>query len=56
MKHSGNYHQRATECVAFAKIARDEEERHQLLMMAETLENFALRWDQKAVKTVKAKS
>ena len=42
MKSVRNYQRRATECRAFAKNARDEEERHQLLMMAETLESLAL--------------
>ena len=52
MKHSGNYHRRATECVAFAKIARDEEERHQLLMMAETLESIAIKREKKAAEAI----
>jgi hypothetical protein len=43
MKTVRNYERRAAECRAFAKNARDEEERHQLLAMANTLESLALK-------------
>jgi hypothetical protein len=47
MKITRNYHRRATECLAFAKIARDEEERRQLLTMAKILESLAHEHEQK---------
>jgi citrate synthase len=49
MKTVRNYQRRATECRAFAKNARDEEERHQLLEMAKTLESLALKSEMKAI-------
>jgi hypothetical protein len=50
MKTTRNYHRRATECLAFAKIARDEEERRQLLTMARILESLAHEHEHKAEK------
>jgi hypothetical protein len=36
-----DYRRRAMECLAFAKISRDEEERSQMLIMANTLQRLA---------------
>jgi len=48
MKNSGSYHRRATECLSFASNARNEEERSQLLIMARTLEQLALKSEKKS--------
>jgi hypothetical protein len=53
MKNARNYHRRATECLAFAKIARDEEERRQLVNMAEILSRLAVEREKKATATQK---
>jgi hypothetical protein len=55
MKNARNYHRRATECLAFAKIARDEEERRQLVNMAEILSRLAVEREKKATATQKPK-
>jgi hypothetical protein len=49
MNYAEQYRRRANECFAFAKSARNEEERMQLLIMANTLERLALAREQKAV-------
>jgi hypothetical protein len=41
MSTAKNYHRRALECVAYAKNARDDEERRQLLTMASILNRLA---------------
>jgi hypothetical protein len=41
MKNTQSYLKRASECLAFARTARNEAERGQLLMMARALMNFA---------------
>ena len=53
MKSTRNYHRRATECLAFAEITRDEEERRQLLRMAKVLETLAYEHEQQAGKARK---
>lgn len=50
MSRLEDYRRRATECLAFAKIARDEEERTQMLIMANTLNRLAVEREKKAVK------
>jgi hypothetical protein len=55
MKNARNYHRRATECLAFAKIARDEEERRQLLNMAAILSRLAVEREKKTTATHKPK-
>ena len=55
MKNARNYHRRATECLAFAKIARDEEERRQLLNMADILSRLAVEHEKKTMATHKPK-
>ena len=55
MKNARNYHRRATECLAFAKIARDEEERRQLLNMADILSRLAVEREKKTTVNHKPK-
>ena len=50
MKKAGQYRRRAIECFAFARNARNDEERIQLLCMAKTLQSIALEREQKAQK------
>jgi len=56
MKTARNYPRRALECFAFAKNARSEEERNELLAMANTLERLALKNPQKAPQKSEAES
>jgi hypothetical protein len=42
----GGYRRRANECFAFAKNARDDAERTQLLIMANILKRLALKREQ----------
>jgi hypothetical protein len=56
MNYAEQYRRRANECFAFAKSARNEEERMQLLIMANTLERLALAREQKAVFAAKDRS
>ena len=51
MKTVRNYHRRATECLAFAKIARDEEERRLLINMADILNSLAVEHEKKTTGT-----
>ena len=53
MKNVRNYHRRAIECLAFAKIARDEEERRQLLDMADILNRLAVEYERLSIGTPK---
>jgi hypothetical protein len=49
MSYAEQYRRRSRECLAFANSARNEEERMQLLIMANTLERLALAREQRAV-------
>lgn len=49
-KQDEGYRARAIECFAFAKNARDAEERTQLLIMANNLERLAQARERKALK------
>ena len=49
-KTDEGYRRRATECFAFAKNARDEEERTRLLVMAKILEALAVEREQRSGK------
>jgi hypothetical protein len=53
MNYAEQYRRRANECFAFAKSARNEEERLQLLIMANTLERLAVDRERKAITTRK---
>lgn len=44
------YHRRAIECFAFAKNARNDEERTRLLIMANVLKRLALQKEQKSAR------
>jgi hypothetical protein len=44
-----DYRRRATECLAFAENSRDEEERGQMLIMANILQRLAVKRENKAV-------
>jgi hypothetical protein len=50
MNNARQYRRRADECIAFARNARNEEERNQLLIMANTLERLAADREQKVAK------
>jgi hypothetical protein len=50
MKKARQYRRRASECLAFARNARNEEERSYLLIMANTLQRIACEIEQKEVK------
>jgi hypothetical protein len=50
MNNARQYRRRADECLAFARNARNEEERSQLLIMANTLERLAADREQRAAK------
>ena len=56
MKTQRNYHRRADECLAFAKKARDEEERKQFLIMADILNGIAAEREGKTITTHTTKS
>jgi hypothetical protein len=56
MQNPENYRKRAVECVAFARNARTDDERKQLLTMANTLRRLALERERNAVKTRKSQS
>jgi hypothetical protein len=56
VKNERNYHRRAAECTAFAKIARDEEERSQMLNMAEMLQRIAVEDEKKSMRARTTKS
>ena len=56
MSRLEDYRRRAVECLAFARNARNNEERIQLLIMAKTLQRFALEREQKAAKLREAES
>jgi hypothetical protein len=51
-----DYRRRARECLNFARISRDEEERSQMLIMASTLQRLAIERETKAAKTQKKDS
>jgi hypothetical protein len=50
MKKAEPYRRRAIECLAFARNARTDEERRQMLIMANTLERLALDRERRTVK------
>ena len=50
MNNAEQYRRRAHECFAFARNARNEEERNQLIIMANTLERLAADRELKAAK------
>jgi hypothetical protein len=54
MNISDIYRRRADECFAFARSARDEQERAQLLIMANTLKRIALDHERKSVQPSKS--
>jgi hypothetical protein len=56
MSKPEDYGRRAVECFAFAKNACHEEERTQLLIMANTLQRLAVEREKKKIKTRKKKS
>jgi hypothetical protein len=56
MSRLEDYRRRATECLAFAKISRDEEERSQLLIMASTLQRLAVEREKRPAKRARANS
>ena len=56
MNYAEQYRRRANECFAFAKNARNEEERMQLLVMAKTLERLAVHREQKATEIRKTEA
>lgn len=56
MSRLQDYRRRAVECLAFARNARDNEECIQLLIMAKTLQRFALERERKAAKLREAES
>ena len=49
MNNVAQYRRRSRECLAFAKTARNEDERMQLLIMASTLERLAVDRERKAI-------
>jgi hypothetical protein len=53
MNNAEQYRRRADECFAFARNARNEEERSQLLIMANTLERLAADRELRAAKKLR---
>ena len=45
-----NYRKRAAECLAYARNARSDDERYQLMAMAQTLMRLALKFEERAEK------
>lgn len=56
MNYAEQYRRRANECFAFAKSARNEEERMQLLIMANTLKRLAFDRERKAIEMRKTEA